>query len=40
MKTLLTEKNPPYDVEKLWSQIKRKKNNCDDKIFIFFAENC
>ena len=24
MKTLLTEKKTPYDVEKLWSQIKRE----------------
>jgi len=38
MKTLLTEKKSPYDVEKLWSQFKRQKNFCDCKIFIFFAE--
>jgi len=38
MKTLLTEKKTPYDVEKLWSQIKREEKSCDDKIFIFFAE--
>jgi hypothetical protein len=38
MKTLLTEKKTPYDVENLWSQIKREEKSCDDKNFIFFAE--
>jgi hypothetical protein len=37
-KTLLTEKKTPYDVEKLWSQFKRKEKICEHKFFLFFAE--
>ena len=38
IKTLLTEKNPPYDVENLWSQFKREEKFCEHNFFIFFAE--
>jgi hypothetical protein len=36
VKTLLTEKNTPYDLEKLWCQIKRKYKFCEHNFFIIF----